>query len=129
MNFYIVTQTPGLGYDDKEGVQYDYPVSIPDGKQIRIWDVLISNLTKKKARKLGNENQRLTGFAIIEDIKLKMNDNRRFAITRYFTYKKFEPRLTFKDIGGDPRSNQTNSINMINIHRIIDILLYILFKM
>ncbi len=52
-DLFIVNQVPGSSYNDKEGQRYEYPTRIPFGKQIKENDILIFNLSKKYAIKLG----------------------------------------------------------------------------
>lgn len=47
-------------------------------------------------------------------------------IATYNWYKKFKPQLSFKHIGGDPRSNRSNSINKIPQKKLVEILLKII---
>lgn len=48
------------------------------------------------------------------------------AIASYEWYKEFHNPLSFDDIGGDPRSNISNSINRISIELQTEILLEII---
>jgi len=47
MNIFLVSQNPDSKYNDVEGQHYDYPTSIPNGKQIKVGDCLIFVLSSK----------------------------------------------------------------------------------
>jgi hypothetical protein len=123
MNIYIVNQNPDSKYNDEIGKRYDYPTSIPNGKQIKVGDLLIFNLSSKSSKKLNLGNKRIIGIGKIDSIIFYKSETKEMAIASYEWYKKFEQPLSFDDIGGDPRSNINNSINRILSDARIEILL------
>ena len=66
MNIFIVNQNPDSIYDDVDGERYQYPTSIPCGRQININDYLIFNYSKKSSLKLGLGDKRIYGIAKIK---------------------------------------------------------------
>ena len=95
---FIVNQNPGSAYNDVEGERYEYPTSIPNGKQIQTYDYLLFNLSKKVARSLGDEKKRITGLAQIDDISKYNQNGKEYAIASYCWYVKLNPFLTFENI-------------------------------
>ena len=126
MNFYIVNQNPDSNYNDLEGKHYDYPTSIPCGRQIKVGDYLLFNLSKKWAKKLNLGEKRLTGIAKIDDITIYFQDDKEMALASYEWYKEFNVPLTFEQIGGEIRSNINNAMNKIDSERINEILVKII---
>ena len=116
---WIVLQKPISNYSDKEGVCYNYPTRIPNGRRINTGDYLVCSLTKKTSK----DGRRLFGIGRVESVTI---DKKNRATAFYGWYKEFDTPFTFEEIGGDPRNNQTNSINAIPKEReeeILDILL------
>ena len=126
LNIFIVNQNPKSGYDDKEGQRYNYPTSIPNGKQIKPGDILLFNLAKKQANKLNFGNKRITGVAKIEEIGIYSFKEKEMATAVYSWYKKFDPPLSFEEIGGDFRNNENNSMNKVASKERLKILLSII---
>ena len=122
----MVNQNPDSKYNDEVGKRYDYPTSIPNGKQIKIGDILIFNLSSKSSKKLKLGNKRITGIGKIDSITFYNSETKEMAIASYEWYKQFQNPLSFDDIGGDPRSNISNSINRISIKLQTKILLEII---
>ena len=116
MDIFVVNQNPDSKYNDEVGKRYDYPTSIPNGKQIKIGS--------SKKLKLGNK--RITGIGKIDSITFYNSETKEMAIASYEWYKQFQNPLSFDDIGGDPRSNISNSINRISIELQTKILLEII---
>ena len=114
MDIFIVNQNPDSKYNDEVGKRYDYPTSIANGKQIKVGDTLIFNLSSKSSKKLNLGNKRIIGIAKIDSIIIYDTEKKEMAIASYEWYKKFEQPLSFEEIGGDPRSNISNSINRIS---------------
>ncbi len=52
MNIFIVNQNPDSKYNDVEGQYYNYPTSIPNGKQVKVGDYLIFSLSSLSAKNL-----------------------------------------------------------------------------
>jgi len=123
MNIFIVIQDPDSKYNDEVGMRYDYPTSIANGKQIKIGDLLIFILSSKSAKKLKLGDKRITGISRIDSITLYNSQTKEMAIASYEWYKQFEQPLSFEDLGGDPRSNISNSINRISLEFQVEILL------
>jgi hypothetical protein len=114
MNIFIVNQNPDSEYNDKDGERYDYPLSIPNGRQISVGDILIFNLSYKFAKKMKLGESRLTGIAKIDHIEHYLLRGANMGLASYCWYKKFKKPLRFIDIGGDPRNNDNNSMNKVN---------------
>jgi hypothetical protein len=126
-NIFIVNQNPSSKYDDKEGIAYDYPSSIPNAKQIRRGDIFIFNMAKKYARELKLDDRTLFGIAKVGDINEYNNNNGDKMIkATYLWYKRFENNISPDEIGGDYRNNQTNSINRIGDRYKISVLIELL---
>jgi len=123
MDIFVVNQNPDSKYNDEVGKRYDYPTSIPNGKQIKIGDILIFNLSSKSSKKLKLGDKRITGIGKIDSIIIYNSETKEMAIASYEWYKQFQNPLSFEDIGGDPRSNINNSINRILSDARIEILL------
>ena len=123
MDIFIVNQNPDSKYNDEVGKRYDYPTSIANGKQIKVGDTLIFNLSSKSSKKLNLGNKRIIGIAKIDSIIIYDTEKKEMAIASYEWYKKFEQPLSFEEIGGDPRSNISNSINRISTEFQAEILL------
>ena len=113
MNMFIVNQNPESGYNDQEGLRYEYPTSIPNGKQIKFGDLLLFNYSKKQAIREGLKDKRIYGLSLIDDISKYNNNNQEYAIATYSWYKPLVNNLSFNDIGGDPRNNEYNSMNKV----------------
>lgn len=126
MNIYIVSQNPDSNYNDSEGKHYDYPTSIPNGKQIKVGDLLLFALSSKAAIKLKFGEGRITGIAKIDDITTYVQGNKQMAIASYEWYKEFESPLSFENIGGDPRINIQHSMNKISEENYLEILMRII---
>lgn len=119
MRIFIVNQNPESDYDDVDGERYNYPTSIPCGKRISAGDILIFNLAKKAAVKLHIYPNRLTGIAMIDEVvKYEQKDKngviKEYAYATYTWHKKFKTPISFNQIGGDPRTNENNSMNQVD---------------
>jgi hypothetical protein len=126
MNIFIVNQNPDSKYNDEEGRHYDFPTSIPNGRQIKLGDVFIFNLAAKIAKKQKLGDKRLTGIAKIDNITFYNQNGKEMALASYYWYKKFETPLSFEDIGGDPRCNVNFAMNKISVDKQAEILLQII---
>ena len=109
MSVFIVLQKPGSIYNDEEGVGYEYPTSIANGRQIEEGDYLVCCLTKKTSE----EGRRVFGVGRVEFIRYYSKDGREYAFAEYRMYREISPPLTFDEIGGDPRNNWTNAITRV----------------
>jgi hypothetical protein len=126
MNIFIVNQNPDSTYNDQEGKHYDYPTSIPCGRQINIGDYLLFNLSKKWAKKLNLGDKRLTGIAKIDEITIYNQNDKEMALASYEWFKEFNTPLTFEQIGGEMRSNINNAMNKIDHEKVNEILIKII---
>ena len=126
MNIFLVSQNPDSKYNDVEGQHYDYPTSIPNGKQIRVGDCLIFCLSSKSAKQLNLGDNRITGIAKIDNITIYNQENKQMALASYEWFKKITTPLSFKNIGGDPRTNKNFAMNKIAVDRQAEILLQII---
>ncbi|RIV42163.1 HNH endonuclease [Flagellimonas pelagia] len=116
MATWLVLHNEHSDYGDIIGEIYEFPIGIPNSKQIKIGDTLVFCLTKKSSE----SNKRILGFGQIIQLEPRppmANDkHKRERFAAYLTdYRKFNPLLSFDDIGGDPRTNYTNSISRVNI--------------
>lgn len=114
MATWLVLHKKHSGYGDVVGETYEYPLGIANSKQISIGDYIVFCLTKNSA----DNNRRLLGYGQVKELEnkppLKDDPKQRARIAAHLTdYHKFEPALSFKEIGGDPRTNFTNSISRI----------------
>ena len=126
MNIFIVNQNPDSFYNDVEGEHYDYPSVIPNGRQIKVGDYLIFNLSAKSANKKKLGDKRLTGIALIGDILVHNQEGKQMALATYEWYKKFAIPLSFNNIGGDPWTNINNAMNKIPKDSQVEILLNVI---
>lgn len=109
MSTWLVLQSPSSGYNDEPGISYEYPRSIPNGKQIKAQDFLI---IVEPLRVSGSKN-RIIGWGIIDHVITYVRDGREMANAIYSNYSELSPRLGFEDIGGDPRNNRQNAITTV----------------
>lgn len=107
MNIYLVSQNPDSNYNDSAGEHYDYPTSIPNGKQIKVGDLLLFALSSKAALKLKFGEGRITGIAKIDNITSYSLVGKQMAIASYEWFKMFETPLSFEQIGGRPKNEYT----------------------
>ena len=114
-SIFIVNQNPKSKYDDKEGLEYEYPLSIPNGRNIKKGDILVFNISKKIAVSLKLGNATLSGIARVKSVIEFDKDGRKMAKATYLWYRKFEKHISFDEIGGDVRNNKNNSINRVPI--------------
>ncbi len=105
--YWLVLQAKDSHYADIEGKCYEYPESIPNGQRVKPGDVLVITLLQKDS----DQGRRLIGIATVGSIR-KAGTGRFQAY--YDRYKKIDPALTFEEVGGDPRTNTTNSINKVD---------------
>jgi len=117
---WIVLQKPVSSYNDVEGECYEYPATIPNGRQISEGDYLICSRSHHTAI----DGKRIIGLGRIEVIEqyFRESDGREMCVARYGWYRDFENGFTFEDIGGDPRSNMQHSMNRIPVDRETEIL-------
>lgn len=114
MATWLVLHKRHSGYGDIVGETYEYPLGIANSKQIQVGDTLVFCLTKDSAK----DGKRILGYGQITELEPKpaLPDDkyqRKRLAAHLENYQKFNPPLSFEDIGGDPRSNGTNSINKI----------------
>lgn len=117
MATWLVLHKKHSGYGDIVGETYEYPLGIPNSKQINVGDHIVFCLTKKSA----DDDRRLLGYGRVNNLEPKppLEDDpmKRDRIAAHLVdYHKFEPALSFEDIGGDPRTNFTNSISRIDFN-------------
>jgi hypothetical protein len=113
MNIFIINQNPDSIYNDSDGEFYNYPTSIPNGKQIQVGDLFLFLLSTKHAAKLKLGEFRITGIAKIDNITIYNDHEKQMAIASYEWFKKLNSPLSFEQIGGDPRINIQHSMNKI----------------
>lgn len=114
MATWLVLHKKHSGYGDIVGETYEYPLGIANSKQIKVGDYIVFCLTKYST----DDDKRLLGYGRVKDLEPKppLEDDpykRQRLAAHLENYEKFTPSLSFEDIGGDPRSNGTNSINRI----------------
>ena len=126
MNIFIVSQNPESKYNDVEGQHYDYPTSIPNGRQIKIGDCLIFCLSSKYSKQLNLGGKRIIGISLIDAITIYNQAEKQMALASYGWFRKFKVPLSFNDIGGDPRINVNFAMNKIPAERHVEILLQII---
>jgi S-adenosylmethionine:tRNA-ribosyltransferase-isomerase (queuine synthetase) len=123
---FIVNQNPKSKYDDKEGLEYEYPTKIPNGKNIKKGDLLIFNLSKKVAASLKLGNATISGIARVNIVTIFQKNGKQMAKASYSWYRKFNQNVSFEEIGGDVRNNKNNSINRIPFEKSFELLLEVL---
>jgi hypothetical protein len=123
---FIVNQNPKSKYDDKEGMEYEYPTKIPNGKNIKKGDILIFNLSKKVAVSLKYGDATISGIARVNSVTNFQKNGIQMAKASYLWYKKFDRNISFHEIGGDIRNNKNNSINRIPFELSFELLLELL---
>ena len=104
---WLVTQARDSKYADVEGKAYEYPRHIPNAQRIAVGDLLVVALPKANA----SDGRRILGLGEVGTIQGQGTD--RF-IASYERYRKLSKPASFEEIGGDPRNNQSNSINLID---------------
>lgn len=114
MTTWLVLHKKHSGYGDVVGVTYEYPLGIPNSRQIKVGDNIVFCLTKHSS----DDSKRILGYGSIKLLEpkpaLEKDEYKRPRLAAHLgNYRKFTPALSFEDIGGDPRSNGTNSINKI----------------
>ncbi|WP_281541556.1 HNH endonuclease [Maribacter aestuarii] len=114
MATWLVLHKKHSGYGDVLGETYEYPLGIANSKQIKVGDHIVFCLTKYPIK----DDKRILGYGRIKNLEprkpLADDSYKRQRIAAHLeNYRKFTPALSFNDIGGDPRSNGTNSINRI----------------
>jgi len=121
---WIVAQKKKSAYKDVEGKSYEYPASIPNGKQISKGDYLICSRTKAESK----NGKRIIGVGRIEAIRIKtdLSSGKETRTADYGWYRDLPYGFSFDEIGGDPRLNSQLSINRVVDNReeqILEILL------
>lgn len=117
MATWLVLHKKHSGYGDVIGETYEYPLGIANSKQIKVDDYIVFCLTKKSSK----DDRRILGYGRVQELESKpplLNDpkSKSRIAAHLASYNKFSPPLSFKDIGGDPRNNETNSINRIDFN-------------
>lgn len=115
MATWLVLHNKDSNYGDVIGKTYEYPIGIPNSRNIKVGDDLVFCLTKKSSK----DDKRILGFGKINEIEPKqpiLGDKRKRLAAHLINYKSFNPPLTFWQIGGDTRTNKTNSINRIELN-------------
>lgn len=128
-NVYFVFQKPESAYHDLPFERYDYPVSIPNGRKLKIGDLVIFDLTSKGAQKVnGNKEKRITGFGVIGDIFDYQSDNDEHRrIATYSWHYKFPKAMSFNDFGGDLiKLNAQHSISSVRSELVVGFLIKLL---
>lgn len=112
MATWLVLHTRNSDYGDVIGKTYEYPIGIPNSRNIKIGDDLVFCLTKKSS----SDGKRILGRGIVNQIESRppLSSGKKGRLAAHLmNYQEFNPPLSFDDIGGDPRTNKTNSINKI----------------
>lgn len=104
---WLVLQKRDSDYADSECKHYEYPTRIPNGQRITIGDSIICSLSKSDSV----DDQRIFGIGTVGTIVESNSKGHVRAV--YSDYRLLEPMLGFDEVGGDPRSNKTNSINRV----------------
>jgi transcriptional regulator with XRE-family HTH domain len=121
---WVVAQKKNSAYKDVEGESYEYPASIPNGKQISKGDYLICSRTKAESK----DGKRILGVGRVEAIHIE-NDpfsGKEMRTADYGWYRDLSYGFSFDEIGGDPRLNSQHSISSVVDNReeqILEILL------
>ena len=109
MSTWVVLQKPRSGYSDEPGISYEYPHSIPNGKQIKANDILIV----AEPVRVTNDRRQIIGWGVVDNVITYIRNGKDMANAVYSVYNELSPRLSFDSVGGDPRNNRTNSINRV----------------
>jgi len=117
MATWLVLHKKHSGYGDVVGETYEYPLGIANSLQIKVGDYIVFCLTKKST----TNDKRLLGYGKIKELEPKppLADDpkgRDRLAAHLENYHKFNPPLSFDDIGGDPRTNFTNSISRVEFN-------------
>ena len=117
MSTWLVLHKKHSGYGDIVGETYEYPLGIANSKQISVGDVILFCLTKKSS----DDGKRLLGYGTVNELEPKaplVDDpkSRKRVAAHLIDYHRFDPLLSLDDIGGDPRTNFTNSISRIDFN-------------
>jgi transcriptional regulator with XRE-family HTH domain len=117
---WIVAQKKKSAYKDVEGKSYEYPASIPNGKQISKGDYLICSRTKAEAK----AGKRIIGVGRIEAIQIQRDafTGKEIRTADYGWYRDLPFGFSFDEIGGDPRLNSQHSISSVVDNREEEIL-------
>jgi hypothetical protein len=89
-------------------MSYQYPTHIPNSQRIQVGDVLVVCLPKADAV----DGLRIVGLGRVGNIS---GQGLERLVATYDRYLKLTKAAAFDDVGGDPRRNQTNSINAIDL--------------
>jgi hypothetical protein len=128
-NIYFVFQKPESAYHDLPFERYDYPVSIPNGRNLMTGDLVVFDLTSKGAQLInGNKDLRITGFGVIGDIIEYQTDGGEIRrIATYSWHYKFPKAMGFRDFGNvDLKVNAQHSICAIRNDAVVDFMLKLL---
>jgi len=109
MSTWLVLQRPSSGYNDEPGISYEYPLSIPNGRQIKANDILIV----VEPLRVSGSKKRIIGWGVVDHVITYVRDLKAMGNAIYSNYNELFPRLAFEDIGGDPRNNQQNAITTV----------------
>lgn len=112
---WLVIQGTDSKYADVEGRAYEYPRHIPNAQRIDVGDVVVVTLPKANAP----DGRRIVGLGRVATIQGQGTER---LVASYDRYLKLSMPAAFEDVGGDPRKNHTNSINLIGAE-IVDKLL------
>ena len=104
---WLVLWADDSDYDNVEGVQYQFPARIPNGRQISAGDAIVT----ARSAAASTAGQRVFGVGRIGSVRPSKSDRRSALFDRYCG---FDDPATFDELGGDPRSNKTNSINRVD---------------
>jgi hypothetical protein len=128
-NVYFVFQKPESAYHDLPFERYDFPVSIPNGRNLTTGDLVVFDLTSKGAQLInGNKELRLTGFGVVgEIIEYQTDEGEIRRIATYSWHHKFNVALGFKDFGSDDlKVNAQHSICAIKNDMVVDFMINLL---
>ena len=99
------SRPPTLATATSKGERYEYPSHIANAQRIAAGDLLVVARTGKEA----SDGRRIVGVGHVG--RVEEIDGGRIAI--FDRYLRLTEPASFDDVGGDPRSNKTNSINEV----------------
>ena len=104
---WFVIQAKDSKYADVEGRAYEYPRHIPQAQRVAVGDILVVAVPKASAP----DGRRILGLGRVERSWVRALTVSSLTTTDIGSCR--QP-AAFEEIGGDPRKNQTNSINPID---------------
>ncbi len=119
---WMVIQKRKSEYADKEGHYYEYPLGIPNSRNIEAGHLLILIRTKDEQDADGG---RIFGIGRVGEVmKQREGDDQDRTLYRaeYDHYLSIDPMISFDGVGGDPRNNATNAIVSLTLQSIERIL-------